>query len=155
MKHIITSLVVPALISPILVCADKGKVPDEPFYPWKADNFAIEEPIGGKQGNAERGKQLALDRKKGNCIACHMLPVEDAEFPGQLGPPLVAIGTRYSPAQIRLRVANDQLINPATIMPPYYIDPNELNNVKKKFRGKTILSAQETEDVVAYLSSLK
>ena len=155
MKHIITSLIFAALMLPAPALAEKSKVPDEPFYPWKAENFAIEAPIGDRQGNAERGKQLVMDRKKGNCIACHMLPIEDAEFPGQLGPPLVAIGARYSPAQIRLRVANEQLINPATIMPPYYIDPNELNNVKKKFKGKTILSAQEVEDVVVYLSSLK
>lgn len=155
MKLTITLLVLPALMLPAMSWAEKNKVPDEPFYPWKASNFAIENPIGNKQGNAERGKQVAMARKKGNCIACHMLPIEDAEFPGQIGPPLVAVGARYNPAQLRLRIANQQLVNPATIMPPYYIDPAELHNVKKKFRGKTILTAQEVEDVVVYLSSLK
>lgn len=155
MKLTITLLVLPALMLTTMVWAEKNQVSDEPFYPWKADNFAIETPIGNKQGNAERGKKVAMARKKGNCIACHMLPIEDAEFPGQIGPPLVAVGARYSPAQLRLRIANQQLINPATIMPPYYIDPAELHNVKKKFRGKTILTAQEVEDVVVYLSSLK
>ena len=149
-----TMLALLALIIPVLACAEKKSAP-EPFFAWTATNLAIEEPIGGKQGISENGKKVVLDRKKGNCLACHMLPIEDAEFPGQIGPPLLAVGARYSPAQLRLRIANLQLVNPATIMPPYYIDPAQLNNVKKKFRGKTILTAQEVEDVVAYLSSLK
>ena len=155
MKLTITLLVLPAMLLSTSAWAEKTKVPDEPFYPWKADNFAVETPIGNKQGNAERGKQVAMARKKGNCIACHMLPIEDAEFPGQIGPPLVAVGTRYSPAQLRLRIANQQLINPATIMPGFYKDPKENHRVIEQHWGQTVLTAQELEDVVAYLVSLK
>ena len=62
MKHIITSLIFAALMLPAPALAEKSKVPDEPFYPWKAENFAIEAPIGDRQGNAERGKELVMDR---------------------------------------------------------------------------------------------
>ena len=127
----------------------------EPYYAWSVENLSIAEPIGGKTGNAERGRQLSTDRSKGNCIACHVLPIPEAEFPGEIGPPLVGIGKRLSEGEIRLRVVDNKQVNPFTIMPGYYRHPKHLNNVKKKFRGKTVLSAQEIEDLVAYLVTLR
>ena len=130
-------------------------VGDEPYYEWSVKNLSIAKPIGGKQGNATLGRQLSWDRGKGNCIACHALPIPEAEFPGNLGPPLIDVGQRLTEGQIRLRVVDSKQINPLTIMPGYYRDPKLLQFVKKKYRGKTLLSAQEIEDLVAYLVSLK
>lgn len=127
----------------------------EPYYEWKVENLAIAAPIGGKRGDATRGRTLSLDRKKGNCIACHALPIPEAEFPGEIGPPLIGIGKRLSEGEIRLRVVDAKQLNPATIMPGYYRNPKYFKNVKKKYRGKTLLTAQEVEDIVAYLVTLK
>lgn len=127
----------------------------EPYYEWKVDNFAINEPIGGKVGDPEKGAKLVLERKKGNCIACHVMPGVDAAFPGQIGPPLTGLASRYTEGMIRLRVVDEKMINPATIMPGYYRHWKHYNNVKKKFRNKTILTAQEVEDVVAFLMTFK
>ena len=61
----------------------------------------------------------------------------------------------YLAGDVRLRVVDAKQVNPFTIMPGYYRHPKHFNNVKKKYRGKTLLSAQEIEDLVAYLVSLK
>ena len=128
---------------------------DEPYYEWSVENLSITKPIGGKQGDAVHGRKLSWDRGKGNCIACHALPIPEAEFPGDLGPPLIGVGQRLTEGQIRLRVVDSKQINPLTIMPGYYRDPKLLQFVKKKYRGKTLLSAQEIEDLVAYLVTLR
>ena len=140
---------------PAVAASDTASTGAEPYYEWTAENLAIAAPIGGKRGNAERGRRLSIERAKGNCIACHVLPIPEAEFPGELGPPLTGVGKRLSEAEIRLRVVDSKQVNPFTIMPGYYRDPKHFNHVKKKFRGKTLLSAQEIEDLVAYLVTLK
>lgn len=140
---------------PVAAASDTASAGAEPFYEWTMENRSIAAPIGGKRGDAERGRRLSIERAKGNCIACHALPIPEAEFPGELGPPLIGVGNRLSEGEIRLRVVDSKQINPATIMPGYYRDPKLLNHVKKKFRGKTLLSAQEVEDLVAYLVTLR
>ncbi len=140
---------------PAVAADDTSPAGVEPYYDWTAENWSIAAPIGGKRGNAERGRQLSTERAKGNCIACHVLPIPEAEFPGELGPPLTGVGQRLSEGEIRLRVVDSKQINPLTIMPGYYRDPKYLNHVKKKFRGKTLLTAQEVEDLVAYLVTLR
>ena len=140
----------------LVTCAGPGRAADdEPYYDWSTENGAIAAPIGGKRGDAERGRALSFDRSRGNCIACHALPIDEAEFPGEIGPPLFGVGERLSEGQIRLRVADSRQINPNTIMPGYYRHPRHFNHVKKKYRGQTLLSAQEIEDLVAYLVTLK
>jgi sulfur-oxidizing protein SoxX len=140
----------------LIACAGPGRAADgEPYYDWSAENGAIAAPIGGKRGDAERGRELSFDRSEGNCIACHALPIAEAEFPGEIGPPLLGVGARLSEGQIRLRVVDAKLVNPNTIMPGYYRHPSHFNHVKKKYRGQTLLSAQDVEDLVAYLVTLK
>ena len=73
---------------------------------------------------------------------------------GEIGPDLKGVGTRLTPAQIRLRLVDESLINPKTVMPPYYRIEG-LTRVAAQYRGKPVLSAQQVEDVVAYLTSLK
>ncbi len=83
------------------------------------------------------------------------MPIKEHQFHGEIGPDLSQVGSRYSEGMIRMRVIHEMAINHNTVMPSFYINPNKLSRVGKKFKGKTILTAQEVEDVVAYLSSLK
>lgn len=126
----------------------------EPFYPWQAQLDAIPKPIGGLKGDPVRGRLVAKESDN-NCLACHLLPIEEEEFHGTIGPPLLGIGSRLSAGQIRLRIADETVINPATVMPAFYRDPKTLYGVLDEYYGKTMLTAQEVEDLVAYLVSLK
>ena len=129
--------------------------PPEPYCEWKVENFAINEPLCGYTGNAERGKAIATDGSKGNCLACHLLPVDGIEAYGTIGPPLAGIGSRQSEGFIRLRVVDTRNINPMSIMPGFYRDPKLINRPGKDYIGRTFLTAQQVEDVIAYLVTLK
>lgn len=126
-----------------------------PYYEWQVTNYAIDEPLGGLTGDAERGKAIAGNQSRGNCLACHLLPIPEEEFFGNLGPPLIGIGARQSVGMIRLHVVDQSRFNPETVMPGYYRPPQQLHRVAKGLKGRTWLTAQEIEDVVAYLASLK
>jgi sulfur-oxidizing protein SoxX len=115
---------------------------------------AITNPLTGQPGDSERGRQLVVGRTKGNCLACHMLPIPEEDDHGRIGPPLLGVANRMSEAELRLRVINPKLINPATVMPAFY-RVEGLHRVAKQFAGTPILTAQEVEDVVAYLTTLK
>lgn len=127
----------------------------QPYFEWKVDGFEIKEPLGGLTGDATRGKTIAGNQSRGNCLACHLLPIPEEPFFGNLGPPLTGIGSRQSTGMIRLHVVDQSRFNPETVMPGYYRTPAQLNRVAKSLKGKTWLNAQEIEDVVAYLGSLK
>ncbi len=73
---------------------------------------------------------------------------------GNIGPSLSGVGRRLSAAQLRLRIIDAAVVNPETVMPPYY-RTNGLRNVSEQYSGKPILSAQQIEDVVAYLGTLR
>ena len=126
-----------------------------PYFEWKVENFAINEPLGGLPGDAKRGRAIAGNQSRGNCLACHLLPIPEEPFFGNLGPPLTGIGSRQAIGMIRLHVVDQSRFNPETVMPGYYRTPAQLNRVAKELKGKTWLNAQEIEDVVAYLASLK
>jgi sulfur-oxidizing protein SoxX len=111
-------------------------------------------PLGGLKGDPARGKAVVLDRRRGNCLICHAFPIAGEPFPGEIGPPMQGIASRLSEAQIRLRLIDQSRIDPATLMPPYY-RVEGLTNVAPEYAGKPVLSAQEIEDVVAYLMTLK
>ena len=135
-----------------LVTAADG-VPD--YCSWEMQDFAVAEPLCGLVGDAERGRKLAADTHGGNCLACHQMPIPEESFHGTIGPPLQGIGARYNAAQIRLRIVDERQINPMTIMPGFYRDPAKANRVADAYWGKTFLSAQQVEDLVAYLVTLK
>ena len=117
------------------------------------DNWSIPEPLTDEPGDPARGREVAIDRKKGNCLACHAMPVPEQSFYGEVGPPLDGVGSRYDAAALRLRIVNPKVINPHTSMPAFYRTEG-LHMVMEKFQGKPILTAQEVEDVVAYLMTL-
>ncbi len=105
-------------------------------------------------GDAGRGRVIVTDRAMGNCLICHQVPEPNERFMGDLAPDLKGVGARLTPGQIRLRVVDQSLINPNTIMPPYH-RTDRLTRVPYRFRGWPLLTALQVEDVVAYLSTLK
>ncbi|MGA7324202.1 MAG: sulfur oxidation c-type cytochrome SoxX [Rhodomicrobium sp.] len=115
---------------------------------------AVPKGLTGLPGDAARGEEIVRDRRVGNCLICHQFPIKDEPFQGEIGPPLAGIGGRLSEGQIRLRLIDESLLNAKTVMPPYYRIDN-LNNVAPEYKGAAALTAQQLEDVVAYLASLK
>ncbi len=126
-----------------------------PYQSWTVANLAVQAPLGGLKGDAAKGRKLAIASAKGNCLACHKMPIPEQEFHGEIGPDLNGVASRYSEGELRLRIINIQTINPNSLMPPFYKHPDELKQVAAKYKGQTILTAQEVEDVVAYLLTLK
>ena len=112
----------------------------------------IPEPLA--TGDPARGKALVAARDPANCVLCHAVPDPAISFAGNVGPPLAGVGARLSVPQLRLRVVDNLRVNPQTIMPSYYRLGN-LNGVAAVYQGKTILTAPQIEDVVAYLATLK
>lgn len=125
-----------------------------PYFDWTAQGLAIPERLGGLRGDPERGKAVVVDRDRGSCLTCHHMPIPEEPMHGTIGPPLTGVGARLTEAELRLRVVDEKLVNPATIMPGFYRHPSKLNRLHPGFKT-TVLTAQEVEDVVAYLVTLK
>ena len=139
----------PALLLPLFSAA--ALAADMVKYEIQA--FGIQDSLTGKPGDPGNGKKVAISRKLGNCLACHKMPV-DEPFQGDVGPSLMGVAGRYSEAQLRLRVVDPKVLNPMTIMPAFY-KADDLERVLKNFQGKTMLTPQQVEDVVAYLRTLR
>lgn len=118
------------------------------------DGSSIPASLTGKAGDPVSGRKLSVNRKKGNCLACHKLPIPEQQFHGDVGPDLAGVASRYNEGEIRLRVVNSKVVNQDTIMPAFY-RADGFHRVLKKFQGKSILSAPEVEDIIAYLTTLK
>ena len=88
------------------------------------------------------------------CILCHSGPFPEEKFQGDLAPNFSGTGARWTEGQLRLRLVDASRLNPATIMPSYYRTDN-LVRVGAAWRGKPILSAEQIEDIVAYLTTLR
>lgn len=117
---------------------------------------AVAQPLTDKPGDPAKGRQWFMGRKLGNCLACHVnSDLADQPYHGEVGPPLDGVADRWSPNELRAIVVNSkEALSPETIMPGFYRDTG-FNRVAEKFAGKTILTAQQVEDVVAYLMTLK
>jgi sulfur-oxidizing protein SoxX len=113
---------------------------------------AIPEPLTATPGDAGRGREVLMGRD-GNCLLCHAVPETGARFMGNLAPPLSGVGARLDAGQVRLRIVDPMRLNRETIMPSYY-RVDGLNQVAAPWRGKPVLTAQQVEDVVAYLMTL-
>jgi sulfur-oxidizing protein SoxX len=114
---------------------------------------AIPEPLTNARGNVARGRALVVERSS-TCILCHSGPFPEQMFQGDLAPDLSGSGSRWSEGQLRLRLVDASRLNAATIMPSYY-RVDGLDRVGTLWRGKPILSAEQIEDIVAYLVSLR
>ncbi len=122
---------------------------------YKVVDDAIPEPLTKEAGNPENGRAVMVNRQLGNCVSCHQVSaLADQPFQGEVGPPLDGAGSRWTEGQLRLIVANSKALFPDTIMPGFHRTEG-LNRVVKKYEGKPIISAQDVEDVVAFLKTLK
>jgi sulfur-oxidizing protein SoxX len=114
---------------------------------------AISASLTGSAGDPARGRAIVVNRQN-TCILCHSGPFAEQKFQGDLAPDLAGTGGRWSEGQLRLRLVDASRLNPATIMPSYY-RLDGLERVGGPWRGKPILSAEQIEDVVAYLMTLR
>ena len=115
---------------------------------------AILRPLTREPGDAARGRAIVTNRQQRLCLLCHSGPFPEVRLQGTLAPSLAGAGSRWSAAQLRLRIVDASRINPNTIMPPYY-RIEELSGVAPSYAGKPILSAEQVEDVVAFLATLR
>lgn len=124
----------------------------EELRPYTVTGDSISDSLTGAPGDATRGRALVLERTN-TCILCHSGPFPEEKFQGDLAPNLSGSGSRWSVGQLRLRLVDASQLNPATIMPSYY-RLDGLDRVAPNWRGKPILSAEQIEDIVAYLATL-
>jgi L-cysteine S-thiosulfotransferase len=117
-------------------------------------NDTIAAPLTGTPGDPARGRAIVTDRQLGLCLLCHSGPFPDQRFQGNLAPNLAGAGRRWTEGQLRLRIVDASRINPSTIMPAYY-RVEGLERVAAAFRGRPILTAEQIEDVVAFLRTLQ
>lgn len=115
----------------------------------------VEASLTGQAGNPEEGRKVFANRKQGNCLACHTnADLSEESFHGEVGPPMDGVADRWSVAELRGIVTNSKMMFEGTIMPAFYIDSG-YERPLDDFAGKSILTAQQVEDVVAYLTTLK
>jgi sulfur-oxidizing protein SoxX len=126
----------------------------EGLRPYTVAGDAIPASLTGTPGDAERGLKIVTNRQVGLCLLCHSGPYPQERFQGTMAPDLKGAGSRSTEGQLRLRIVDAARLNPATIMPPYY-RVDDLQRVATGFRGKPILTAEQIEDVVAYLMTLR
>lgn len=120
------------------------------------EDGTLTKSLTGKPGDPAAGKKTFVGRKLGNCLACHAnKDTSDQQFHGEVGPALDGVAGRHEPAALRAILVNPKAVfGKQTLMPSFYRTAG-LSRVNKKFKGKTILTAQQVEDVVAYLLTLK
>jgi len=123
------------------------------WRPYAIVGDAIPDSLTSTRGDAARGRALVIDRSS-TCILCHNGPFPEVKFQGDLAPSLAGSGSRWSEGQLRLRLVDASRLNGATIMPSYY-RVDGLDRVSPAWRGKPILSAEQIEDIVAYLVTLR
>ena len=116
-------------------------------------NDEIPAPLTGTKGDPLRGRALVANRQVGLCLLCHSGPFPEERFQGELAPDLRS-AARLTEGQIRSRIVDPRKANPDSIMPAYFRTEG-LTRVAPTFRGRTILTAEQIEDVVAYLMTLR
>jgi sulfur-oxidizing protein SoxX len=112
----------------------------------------IPEPFAA--GDAAQGRALVAARDPANCVLCHTVPDAAIPFAGNLGPLPAGVGADYRHPN-RLRVVDNLRVNPQTIMPGELLQGRRPRTCRARFRGKSILTAPQVEDVVAYLATLR
>jgi len=144
-----------ALLGLTLIAAAAQNVrAQEALRPFTISGDEITASLTGSEGDARRGRVIVTNRQLGLCLLCHPGPFADEGFQGNLAPDLAGVGRRWTRGQLRLRIVDASRINPSTIMPPYY-RVEGLERVAPAWRGRPILTAEQIEDVVAFLTTLR
>lgn len=153
-----------ALLGAVLGCASAA-VAEVNSNDVEFDEYgAISQSLTGAAGDPVLGAEIMVTKSKGNCIACHeVTALKDAPFHGEVGPILDGVGDRWNEAEMRGIVANAKMTYDGTVMPAFYktkgfIRPGDAYTGKAAADPDNmvpILTAQEIEDVVAYLLTLK
>ena len=156
----------------LLVLSDLCAQGNQQLDDLQTRHEGIPTPLTDQPGDADQGRHIVLDRERGDCVVCHALPqrvnlssnkqadvdrftlLPERRFHGTVGLPLDNVGSRYTAAELRLRLLDPKALSPHSIMPAYHTAEG-LHSVLKAYRGKPILTAQEIEDVVAYLLTLR
>ena len=126
-----------------------------PLARFDIKDGAIAASLTGTAGDPQKGRQAVVSRTLGNCIACHeVTALKNEPYHGNTAPSLDGVASRMSEGELRLRVVDGTKVNPDTMMPPFY-RVDGLNKVMGRFKDTTILSAEQVEDVVAYLKTLR
>jgi L-cysteine S-thiosulfotransferase len=147
------STLIPAVAWLAASLALPGMAGAQALRAYEAIGDAIPASLTGTPGDATRGRALVLERSS-TCILCHSGPFPETRFQGDLAPSLAGSGSRWSEGQLRLRLVDASRLNAATIMPSYY-RLEGLARVGPSWRDKPILSAEQIEDIVAYLTTLR
>ena len=125
-----------------------------PLRDYEVVGDAIPASLTGQPGDPVRGRAIVVNRQAGLCLLCHTGPFPEERFQGTLAPDLRGVGARWSEGQLRLRLVDSRRLNPDTIMPSYYrID--HLAQVGRAWQERPVLSAEEIEDVIAFLLTLR
>ena len=138
----------------LLVLSDLCAQGNQQLDDLQTQHEGVSTPLTDQPGDAERGRRIVLDRERGDCVVCHALPLPERRFHGTVGLPLDNVGSRYTAAELRLRLLDSKALSPHSIMPAYHTVEGR-HSVLEAYRGKPILTAQEIEDVVAYLLTLR
>jgi sulfur-oxidizing protein SoxX len=138
------------------IASDSARYADaqDALPPYAVTGDAIPASLTGTKGDPVRGRAIVANRLVGLCLLCHSGPFPEERFQGTLAPDLKGAGARWSAGQLRLRMVDSTRLNPDSIMPPYY-RVDRLTRVAPAFLGKPVLSAEQIEDVVAYLTTLR
>ena len=105
-------------------------------------------------GDPARGAAIVANRALSQCTLCHPAPGVPAHLRGNLAPDLAGAGSRWTAAQLRERLLHPERFNPDTVMPSYGRSDG-LTRVAPAVRGKPLLDAQQIDDVVAWLATLR
>lgn len=143
-----------AAMGAVLVVLLGGPCHADDLVSYRVEGNAIAAPLTGKPGDATRGRAIVTNRTVGLCLLCHSGPFPEERFQGNLAPDMRGAGTRWSTGELRLRMVDSHRLNPDTIMPAYY-KLDGLSRVAPAFRGKPLLTAEQIEDVVAFLATLR
>jgi L-cysteine S-thiosulfotransferase len=151
---LVSSLACAALSLVLGVAVSAGAAAHEGLRPFAVVGDAIPQSLTGAKGDAARGRAIVTNRQVGLCLLCHSGPFPEERLQGTMAPDLQGAGSRWSEGQLRLRIVDAARLNPETIMPPYY-RAEGLKRVAPSYLGKPVLSAEQIEDVIAFLATLR
>jgi sulfur-oxidizing protein SoxX len=139
---------------PVFAQQDPGVHAAEPLVRYRVENDGIATSLTGGPGDPLRGAALFANRQVSTCMLCHADPAAARLPPGTIAPSLADAGSRLTAGQIRLRIVDASRVNPATVMPSFYVIAG-LNRVGRQWRDRPILDAAQIEDLVAFLATLR